>query len=134
LPGRSVRQELIQLCTESARGLGFDPVVRFDGPIDTAVDDDVAADLVAVAREALTNVAKHAKASSVKLSVRVHDTVLTISIVDDGVGPQDHSGAGMGLGNLAARAAARGGSSRIGRGQDGGTEVTWSVPLSLAEG
>ena len=46
LSGTSVRQQLIQLSAESARGLGFDPTVRFDGPIDTAVTESLADDAV----------------------------------------------------------------------------------------
>ena len=73
LPGRSVRQEVLDLCSESARGLGFDPMVRFDGPIDTAVDDSLADELFAVLREALTNVARHAHAHAVEVSIAVRD-------------------------------------------------------------
>ena len=128
IPGRSIRQELIQLCAESARGLGFDPVVRFDGPLDTAVDDDVAGDLIAVSREALANVAKHAHATSVRLSVEVSHGVLSMSIVDDGIGPQ-RSETGRGIENLTARATARGGTFHIEPGPERGTQLVWSVPL-----
>jgi len=128
IPGRSIRQELIQLCAESARGLGFDPVVRFDGPLDTAVDDDVAGDLIAVSREALANVAKHAHATSVRLSVEVSHGVLSMSVVDDGIGPQ-RSETGRGIENLTARATARGGTFHIEPGPERGTQLVWSVPL-----
>lgn len=136
LPGRSVRQELIELSAESARALGFDPVVRFDGPIDTVVDDATAADLIAVTRESLANVAKHARAASARLSVEVHKDVLTITVTDDGAGLGSglERRGGRGLENLAARAAARGGGFRVGRGPQGGTEIVWWAPLTSDEG
>ena len=131
LPGRSVRQELVSLCAESARGLGFDPVVRFDGPIDSAVDDEVASDLVAVTREALANVAKHARASSARVSVEVRDARLTLEVADDGVGVE-RGDTGRGLHNLAARAAGRGGTFGIERREPNGSLLSWSVPLPTA--
>lgn len=132
LPGRSVRQELIQLCSESARALGFDPVIRFDGPIDTAVDDALADDLFAVIREALTNVAKHAGARSAEVRVDVHDEVLWARVTDDGVGPSDAPSAGRGIENLRVRATRRGGTFTIGTAERGGTALAWSARLSPA--
>lgn len=86
LPGRSIRQELIQLCRESARALGFEPELRLDGPIDTAVSDSLADELFAVLREALTNIAKHACAKSGEVSVDARDPMLTAMVNDHGVG------------------------------------------------
>jgi len=129
LPGRSVRQEVIDVCRESARGLGFEPTVRFDGPIDTAVDEALADELFAVLREALTNVAKHAKAGAVHISVEVRDSALRATVNDDGIGPPEQSGVGRGLENLASRANRRDGDFTICPGDPGGTTVTWQVPL-----
>ncbi len=58
--GPSVRQQLLDLAAQSATALGFDPVIRFDGPIDAAVEPSLAEELLAVLREVLTNVARHA--------------------------------------------------------------------------
>jgi signal transduction histidine kinase len=134
LPGRSVRQELIELCAESARGLGFDPVIRFDGPIDTAVDDGLADDLFAVAREALSNVAKHARARSVEVAVGVHDSILELRVDDDGVGVPagavdgDVDG-GRGIANLRARALKLGGGFELSSRSSGGTSLVWRAPV-----
>jgi signal transduction histidine kinase len=129
LPGRSVRQELIQLCAESTRALGFDPVIRFDGPIDAAVDDALATELLAVVREALTNVAKHAAASWVQLWIEAGDGMLVARIIDDGVGYRGGGTGGRGVDNLRTRAALAGGTFEISGVADGGTEVKWCVPL-----
>ncbi len=132
LPGRSLRQELIQLCSESARGLGFEPVVRFDGPIDAAVGDELGTELVAVTREALTNVAKHAHASTVELAITARDGVVTIQVSDDGLGMGERPSIGRGLDNMRIRAEQAGGRFGVVRGDGGGTVLTWSAPTGPA--
>jgi signal transduction histidine kinase len=129
LPGRSIRQELIQLCSESARGLGFEPVIRFDGPIDAAVGDSLADELFAVLREALTNVAKHARASSAEVSVEARDSMLSARVTDNGVGYHAGSGKGRGVDNLQTRATRLDGEFDITELDTGGTQLTWRVPL-----
>jgi signal transduction histidine kinase len=131
LPGTSVRQEVIELSVEASRGLGYDPVIRFDGPIDTAVTDSLADELLAVVREALSNVAKHARATAAEIAIDVHDSTLCVRIVDNGVGYDIADRRGQGIENLTARAARLGGGFEI-TGTDGvghGTTVTWWVPL-----
>jgi signal transduction histidine kinase len=129
LPGRSIRQELIQLCSESSRGLGFEPVIRFDGPIDSAVSDSLADELFAVLREALTNIAKHAQASSAEVSVEARDAMLSARVVDDGVGYRTGSAHGRGVENLRTRANRLDGDFEITELHSGGTRLEWRVPL-----
>jgi signal transduction histidine kinase len=130
LPGRSVRQGLVQLCAESARGLGFEPVIRFDGPIDSAVDDSLADELFAVVREALTNVGKHAHATSAEVWAQVRESWLTVRISDDGVGYASDLGPGRGVENLRSRASRLGGVFQIGPSESGGTAIEWRVPIA----
>jgi signal transduction histidine kinase len=130
LPGRSVRQGLVQLCAESARGLGFEPVIRFDGPIDSAVDEALADELFAVVRESLTNVGKHARAKAAEVWEQVRDGWLTVRITDDGVGYAGDLGPGRGVDNLRSRATRLGGSFQIGSSESGGTAIEWRVPIS----
>jgi signal transduction histidine kinase len=130
LPGRSVRQEIIDLCAESARALGFEPVVRFVGPVDAAVDDQIADHVMAVLREALANVARHAKAGSVDVNVNVTDGRLDLVVRDDGIGMGERSPAGRGLENMQARAVRLGGSVALDAIAAGGTDLHWSVPLA----
>ncbi len=133
LPGRSVRQELITLGAESARALGFEPTIRFDGPIDTAVDDDIANELFAVLREALTNVAKHAHASAAQVAVEVRDGWLLARVVDNGAGfgPGGDAQAGRGVENMTSRAIRLGGSFTARPSATGGCEFVWTVPLPI---
>jgi two-component system, NarL family, sensor histidine kinase DevS len=130
-PGRSVRQELIQLCGESSRALGFDPIVRFDGPIDTAVDEELAGELLAVVREALTNVARHANATAVTVSLEVRGGKLSAQVVDNGKGYTPGPGIGRGVENMRLRAEGRRGTFDMRVGSPAGTELVWQVPLAM---
>ena len=51
--------------------LGFSPVVRTSGPVDTVVPPALGAQLLAVLREAISNVARHALAESAEVEVAV---------------------------------------------------------------
>lgn len=130
IPGRSLRREVLDLANESVRALGYEPRVRFDGPVDSSVPDHVAEHLLATLREALANVARHAEASSVLVEVRVGDH-LCLEVVDDGKGGvAGPTAMGHGMRNMASRADALGGSFAVEPGPGGaGTLVRWIVPL-----
>lgn len=126
-----VRAQLLGLVRDSHRSLGFEPRVLFDGPIDTQVGPGLQEDLVATLREALSNVARHAAASHVDVSVVVTDGELCLTVTDDGVGvPPDTSGEGHGLRNMLTRATASGGSAELRSGERGGAVLEWRVPVS----
>ncbi|MDA0164443.1 PAS domain S-box protein [Solirubrobacter ginsenosidimutans] len=80
-----------------------------------------------VIAEALTNVAKHARATSGKVSAHVAGGALCISIEDDGVGGARADGHGL-LG-LADRLAALDGALSIDSAQGRGTTVTARIPI-----
>ncbi len=77
--------------------------------------------------EALTNMVKHARASSGRVHVHEHNGRLLVEVVDDGVGGADQ-GAGSGLVGLADRTAAVGGRLRIDSPTGGGTRLTAELP------
>jgi signal transduction histidine kinase len=107
--------------------LGFEPQVHIKEPLDT-VPGDVADDLVAAAREAMTNVAKHASAKRAEISVSLTDDDVVLEVLDDGVG----IGTAVrrsGLNNLCERARRHGGSCSVAAVADGGTHVLWTAPL-----
>lgn len=132
VPGRTLRDEVLALATEVAASLSFEPHVRFEGLIDLGVDDAIGVQLVAVLREALSNVVRHAEASSVLVSIVVTETDLVATISDDGVGlGAGERPGGKGLASLRHRADALGGTLELAPGDDGtGTSVRWQVPLS----
>jgi signal transduction histidine kinase len=128
--GSGVRSEVLGLVRDSGAALGFEPTVLFDGPVDSSTTDGLAADLLATLREALSNVARHARAGRVDVTVAVDAAGVLVRVADDGVGPPapDHP-RGHGLDNMAARATRRGGSFHIGPGTSNGTVVEWRVPV-----
>ena len=71
---------------------GFTPLPRitFAGPLDLVVTDDLADDLLAVVRESLANIARHANASFSSVALLVSEAEVVVTIEDDGVGPPSH--------------------------------------------
>ena len=94
----------------------------------SAVSLDLGADVVAVVRETLSNVARHAGATTARVDIGVGARV-EVRVADDGVGPPPAGLRSSGLANLAERAVAGGGAMDMGAGELGGTLVRWSVPL-----
>jgi signal transduction histidine kinase len=128
--GSGVRSQVLELVRESGAALGFEPTVLFDGPVDSSTTDGLAADLLATLREALSNVARHARAGRVDVTVAVEATGVLLRVADDGVGPPARDRRrGHGLDNMAARATRRGGSFDIGPATPKGTVVEWRVPV-----
>ena len=103
--------------------------------VDSRVDDSRSDDAVAVVREGLSNIARHAHATAGAVSVDLHGDTnsgsLTVSIADDGVGIDPEHTRNSGLANMAERARLNGGTFILGTGLEGkGTRITWRVPLS----
>lgn len=141
IAGASLRRDLLQLASELAETLGAEPRCRFHGPVDSLVasyDEDrpgpaLAADVLAVAREALTNVARHARPGSTEVEVSVADGWLVMVVRDPGLREEgDHStvstDGGHGLPNITRRAEARGGSASF-QPDPEGSRLIWRVPL-----
>jgi signal transduction histidine kinase len=127
--GTSLRGELGEAVEAAAKALGFRPVLDVSGPVDSAVPEDVLPEVVAVVREALSNVARHAKASTARVSVRVFDGLLTLTVEDDGVGI-DVDRARGGVVNMGERAHDLGGTFEVGPTNGSGTLLLWQVPLT----
>ena len=81
--------------------------------------------------ETLTNAAKHANASRVRVEVEAADGTLELLISDDGVGGA-HPGDGAGLMGLRDRVEALGGELAIDSPVGGGTSIRASIPLDEA--
>jgi signal transduction histidine kinase len=130
-PTSSARGRVLRETSQSAALLGFEPAVRFTGPVDSMLAPEVTEHLVAALREALTNAAKHADARRVEVIVQIEAGDVVLVVTDDGVGIADDGvGRRSGVANIDSRALELGGTCRLERvSEDGGTRLTWRVPL-----
>ncbi|HEX9066410.1 MAG TPA: GAF domain-containing protein [Streptosporangiaceae bacterium] len=123
----ALRARILFVAQEMAAALGFAPSLQLDGALDTLVPDEIAEHLLTALREALSNAARHAQASQVRVTVTVNGE-LVLTVTDDGVG-FSAGGRRSGLRNLEQRAAGLGGSLVTGPAEGGGTTLVWRVPL-----
>jgi signal transduction histidine kinase len=128
----SLATAVAAVANDVEKTLGFPPKISISGPTDR-VPSPVQGHLLAVLREALSNVARHARASTVTIDLAVADVELTLLVTDDGVGIQT-GGRRSGLANLAGRAVALGGWFSVSAGDYGGTKLEWRVPLPTGAG
>ncbi len=134
-----LRAQVLEVAREAAAVLGFEPRVHFVGPIDAAVTDAVVEHLIPTLREGLANVARHASANRVEVTLSGATDRMVVEIVDDGVGPgrvrsrddesRDHL-TGHGLVNMTRRAESLGGTCELRPGVAGGTVLVWDVPIA----
>jgi PAS domain S-box-containing protein len=129
-PALGVRARLIKLAGETAPALGFEPCMRFVGT-DDAVPEELADHLVAVAREALSNVLRHAHASRVGVMVQFGREVVIV-VTDNGRGLRAASRR-FGLTSLEARADAAGGAFNLTSRDGAGSRLEWRAPLPGGE-
>jgi signal transduction histidine kinase len=119
--------------TRGGLAAAVDTVVsRIDLPVDVDIaaerfPPEVEASAYFIVAEALTNVVKHARATSAEVKVWVEDGALRVEVCDDGVGGADPSG--HGLVGLSDRATALGGWFAVGVSPSGGTTVMATFPL-----
>ncbi|GAB3160354.1 GAF domain-containing protein [Amycolatopsis stemonae] len=93
------------------------------------LDAERTALLVAAVREGLLNVEKHARASTVIVSLMPSDDGVQVVVADDGTGATDVPGTGMGLRTLSGRALRLGGRVSLVRDEDDGCTLRAWVPL-----
>ncbi len=123
-----LRSAVLSVVRQVVPLLGFEPGVRFSGPMDTLVHGGAIAEIEAVVREGLTNVAKHANATEAIVELIADGDGLLVTVLDNGVGigtPNRNSG----LANLRRRAENLGGTLRIDSRPTGGTGLQWLIPL-----
>ena len=127
---QTIRQQVLAVAVEAAASLGFEPAIRFEGAVDALIGSDVAGAVVPTVREALANIARHARATEVVVTLQAGGDI-TVIVRDNGVGvPDEPRPDGHGLANMSQRAHALGGSFRIERAPGGGTRLEWRVPAA----
>lgn len=132
--------------------LGFAPslVVSLDGQpinavvededlaiasLETRIDDDLGDDMVAVVREGLSNIARHARATAGAVTIEVQENLhkrwVSVRVADDGLGMDPNRTRNSGLANMKQRAQKHGGTFYLSDGIDGkGTQLHWRVPIA----
>ncbi|WP_187363750.1 GAF domain-containing protein [Streptomyces piniterrae] len=134
--GPRLRRRMAEAAHLAGQSLGFAPSLRIEGPVDSSVPDELAEQVLAVTAESLSNIARHSQAHRADVVLAVPGTadVLTLTVVDDGVGidtvrsgdSAEHTG---GLANMRSRAEEYGGTLTVRCPSDGGTRIVWRVPL-----
>jgi PAS domain S-box-containing protein len=123
-----LRADLWEILADERAALMLTPNVQFGGEFDE-IDGELRRQILAIFREVLSNVARHAHASQVDIVVEATDGSFLLRVGDDGVG-FDPSGpwSGRGLRNLTQRARLLGGTFTIRSNYGEGTVVECRVP------
>ena len=122
-----LRADVLRVVDDERDALGFEPHVRFSGPVDTT-SSSAASELIPVLREALSNVARHARASAVDVDVQHADGLITLRVSDNGRGLSSDRSGGNGLRNVVARAEKLEGHCSVVSSGEGGSVLEWQVP------
>jgi signal transduction histidine kinase len=124
----SLRHRLLDIVEQLGGTLPEPATVSFSGPVDLVTDSSLSDDIAAFVREALTNVVRHAGASTATVSIVAAADRIVIDVTDDGHGIGDTQRR-SGLRNLAQRARSRDGDLDIVSGADG-TRLQLRLPVS----
>ncbi|HYT29649.1 MAG TPA: GAF domain-containing sensor histidine kinase [Actinomycetota bacterium] len=133
-PGILADRQLDQALRELVEDFGAKTGVTTILDVDPEVAAELASragDLIQLTREALSNVGRHAEATTCRVSLHRHGDVAVLEIDDDGGGfdPALAKGSGSGIPNLESRAAELGGELAIESTRADGTTVRFTVPL-----
>ncbi len=140
----TIRDEIFAVRSEPIQSLRHeleDVVLPIIGPstmdaefhvrVETLDDVDILTHLRAVVRETVSNAVRHSGGSLVQVAVhRTVDGSLHLIVADDGVGMPLEQDRASGLVNIEERARALGGFVRILGKVDGGTTISWQVPVA----
>jgi ligand-binding sensor domain-containing protein/signal transduction histidine kinase len=136
-PRRDHASDLVQ----RMRGVAFNLFeaegvkVELDAPPNASIESVVLAPdrrrhLLLIFKEALSNIARHARATEVRIAVRLSPAELALSIRDNGVGfDPAHESRGHGLSSLRSRAAALGARLSIESAPGAGASIELAMPL-----
>lgn len=126
--GGSLKSQVRALVKEYVPVLGFAPNVRILGPVDNVVSSTLAQQLMAVLREGLSNIARHAIADQAEVEIAAAADELVLTVTDNGAGlPAERVESG--LRNARRRAASHGGTLELRPGAPSGTVLCWRVPI-----
>ena len=122
----TLHARIMEIIEEHAPQLGFTASATFTGPPDPEPDETLAHDILAVTREALSNCARHARATAATVALARQDGLITLDVTDNGCGlgtPTRSSG----LASMRRRAENNGGTLQTTSPAGGGTRLTWTA-------
>lgn len=122
-----VRHRVLDVIVQLTPALGTAPRVAFSGRPNMAISRQLADDIVAVVREVLMNVVKHAHADATEVTVTLCDDGVTITVDDDGNGIGRAVERASGTRNLARRAERYGGAFTLEPRKPRGTRAQWNA-------
>lgn len=131
---RGLKRALEELVNDLKVNALVEPTVQLSDDALDMVPDSAKGNFIQIAREILSNIARHAQASEVAVACAVRaGTTVVLTIEDDGVGFDPATVArGHGLANIAARAEGVGGTLSIHPREPKGTIHTLSLPGNKA--
>ena len=120
------------LCTSISKRWGIP--VQLQAAVDGTLPATVETTLYRITQEALTNVAKHARATQAHVSLMRAADAVVCSIRDNGVGfdcaaATSDEPRGLGLSEIRERVLGLGGMLHVGQNEGGGTKLTVKIPL-----
>ena len=128
-----LRHRVVDLLGDLGALFDASPELSFIGPVDLMITTDLADDVVAVVREGLSNVARHAQASRTVVSITAWPDRVVVEISDNGRGFPPDQTRSSGISNLEVRARARRGRCALTNCVDGGAVLRWEVPSERNE-
>jgi two-component system, NarL family, sensor histidine kinase DevS len=125
-----LRSNVMDVVDQMTEAHGMSSSVQLDDRLDQNVPGEIGEHLLYALREALSNAARHGRATHVDVTVLVNGK-LSLLVRDNGTGIKDTTRR-SGLANLARRAEPYSGTLTVGGTSEGGTELRWEVPLPAA--
>ncbi len=129
LSAGNLTNTLEQIGHETEERTGVTVIVDVDGSLEAPLARG-SAEVIHIVREALSNVGRHAAATTCRVSLRRDGSSAVIEVDDDGRGfDRESTLSGLGMGNLAERASAIGGTLEVDSEPGRGTTIRVTVPL-----
>ncbi|MHC6591653.1 GAF domain-containing sensor histidine kinase [Arthrobacter sp. C152] len=125
--GELLSGRVLRAVQDAANAAGFLPRIQLSGPVDDAVGDEVAEQLLPVLYESVSNAVRHSGSEDIQVLLAVHQGEVVLTVRDHGRGFKD-PGRVSGLDNMKSRAARLGGTCEVDSSPGHGTTVTWTAP------
>jgi signal transduction histidine kinase len=127
-----LRSRVLKVMGEFAPALEEAPHFSSSGPVELFVGDEIGGEVIAVVRELMSNVVKHARARTCCVDLSLVDGRLVVTVQDNGRGVGALSRR-SGLDNIGERAERLDGRFDLSDAVPHGTLARWTVPISGQE-